>query len=359
MKFQRLSQRRLLLCTIAFVVGVSTAPVLATPEAKPAQTKTTAATPARSNRKRSGQKQIGQAETGGESRRGQGRQAERQEKRRGEAGRQADRHSPAPCAPGHDARVSDQHAGQGGARSDGDPADHRLLAGDAGRRCSEPRRVPEPASPIVRAHAAPAAPLAAAESASTSAADVALVKQAIDLVRRGKVSEASAVQKTVSDPLAQKLIEWAILRSDESAAGFDRLAAFVSANPSWPNATMLRRRTESALWDERRDLRDRARVLPHLQADHRQGALRARARAARRGRQRRRRAARAPGLARGHLLAAGRAHGDGHARRPADARRSQGAHGSAPLRRGRRGRDAHGGAARRDRAGDRAGRARP
>ena len=114
--------------------------------------------------------------------------------------------------------------------------------------------MPEPASPIVRAHAAPAAPLAAAESASTSAADVALVKQAIDLVRRGKVSEASAVQKTVGDPLAQKLIEWAILRSDESAAGFDRLNAFVSTNPSWPSIMTLRRRTESALWDERRDL---------------------------------------------------------------------------------------------------------
>ena len=114
--------------------------------------------------------------------------------------------------------------------------------------------LPEAASPVVRARATPAAPLVAAETASTSSADIALTRQAIDLVRGGKLTEASTVQKTIGDPLAQKLIEWALLRSDDSSAGFDRLNAFISANPSWPNATMLRRRTESALWDERRDL---------------------------------------------------------------------------------------------------------
>ena len=98
----------------------------------------------------------------------------------------------------------------------------------------------------------PTAPLAAAESVATPAADIALVKQALDLVRRGKTSEATATQKTIGDPLARKLVEWAILRSDENDAGFDRFAAFSGENASWPNSTMMRRRAESALWDERR-----------------------------------------------------------------------------------------------------------
>ena len=56
----------------------------------------------------------------------------------------------------------------------------------------------------------------------------------------------------IGDPLARKLVEWTILRSDENDGGFDRLAAFSNDNPSWPNSTMMRRRAESALWDERR-----------------------------------------------------------------------------------------------------------
>ncbi len=106
--------------------------------------------------------------------------------------------------------------------------------------------------PPTRTAALPASPLVAAESPATPAADIALVKQATELVRRGKTSEATALQKSIGDPLARKLIEWTIVRSDENDAGFDRLAAFSIENPSWPNAIMIRKRAEGALWDERR-----------------------------------------------------------------------------------------------------------
>jgi soluble lytic murein transglycosylase len=115
-----------------------------------------------------------------------------------------------------------------------------------------PPVAPAYAPPPVRASLVPAAPFAAAESATTPATDVALAKQAIDLVKRGKTTEAATVQKTIGDPLARKLVEWTIVRGEENDAGFDRLSAFSSENPSWPNATMIRRRAESALWDERR-----------------------------------------------------------------------------------------------------------
>ncbi len=107
-------------------------------------------------------------------------------------------------------------------------------------------------TPPIRRAALPVAPLAAAESSATPAADVALTKQALDLVRRGKTGDATTVQQTISDPLARKLVEWTILRSDENDTGFNRFAAFSAENPSWPNAITIRKRAESALWDEKR-----------------------------------------------------------------------------------------------------------
>ena len=82
-----------------------------------------------------------------------------------------------------------------------------------------------------RVAAVPRAPLVAAESAATPAADVALVKQALDLARKGKTSAATELQKTIGDPLARKLVEWTILRSDESDAGFSRFAALQFREP--------------------------------------------------------------------------------------------------------------------------------
>jgi soluble lytic murein transglycosylase len=99
----------------------------------------------------------------------------------------------------------------------------------------------------------PAAPFATATTASTSAADIALVKRALDLVRAEETSKAVAVQKTIEDPLARKLVEWAVLRSNDHEANFERFAGFITANPSWPSVGMMRKRAENALWDEKRD----------------------------------------------------------------------------------------------------------
>ena len=49
-------------------------------------------------------------------------------------------------------------------------------------------------------------------AASPLSGDLAAVKQAIDLVRKAKTSEATAIKKTIGDPAAQKLVEWLILR---------------------------------------------------------------------------------------------------------------------------------------------------
>ena len=100
---------------------------------------------------------------------------------------------------------------------------------------------------------AAAAPLAVASTPSTPSPEVAAVKEAISLARKGKASEAYDVQKTISDPVARKLVEWAILRSDDNNGDFARYVAFINENPTWPSIGLLRRRAEAALWQDRLD----------------------------------------------------------------------------------------------------------
>jgi soluble lytic murein transglycosylase len=137
--------------------------------------------------------------------------------------------------------------------------------------------LPRPRPHIASAHATPAGPPAAeyhtasptpaaapaprdepavayTPATTTSEADLASVKQAIELARRGKAKEATEVEGRIGDPLARKLVEWAILRSDDNLADSARFRAFIAANPSWPSLLMFRRRAEAMLWQERADL---------------------------------------------------------------------------------------------------------
>jgi len=91
------------------------------------------------------------------------------------------------------------------------------------------------------------------EHAPELTGDLAVVKDVIDLARRGKTSDATDAAKTIGDPAAQKLAEWFILRHSESQANFSRYAAFITANPDWPGAALMRRRAESRLWQEQSD----------------------------------------------------------------------------------------------------------
>ena len=81
--------------------------------------------------------------------------------------------------------------------------------------------------------------------------DLAAVRDAILAARRGRTSEATDIQAGITDPVGRKLVEWYLLRHSDSAAGFSRYAAFVAANPGWPSITLLRRRTEARMWQER------------------------------------------------------------------------------------------------------------
>ncbi|MCC6777662.1 MAG: transglycosylase SLT domain-containing protein [Hyphomicrobiales bacterium] len=85
-------------------------------------------------------------------------------------------------------------------------------------------------------------------------ADLAALKEAVTAARRGRIAQAEDQLRSISDPVARKLVEWAILRSDEnSSVEFNRYMSFVADNPSWPAINLLRRRGEATLWSDRRD----------------------------------------------------------------------------------------------------------
>ncbi|MGA8990198.1 MAG: lytic transglycosylase domain-containing protein [Rhodoplanes sp.] len=90
-------------------------------------------------------------------------------------------------------------------------------------------------------------------AATPLSGDLSAVKQAIDLVRKSKTSEATGIKKSIDDPVAQKVVEWLILRDPSGNAGFGRYAAFIADTPSWPGIRLLRRRAEGRLWQERSD----------------------------------------------------------------------------------------------------------
>ena len=98
--------------------------------------------------------------------------------------------------------------------------------------------VPSVSSPVVR----PASPLPP---------DLAIVKQAIELVRQGRPRKATTLAMSITDPVGQKLVEWALLRHAESEARFERYATFINANPDWPSVPLLRQRTEARLQEPR------------------------------------------------------------------------------------------------------------
>ncbi|WGD56416.1 lytic transglycosylase domain-containing protein [Bradyrhizobium sp. CB1650] len=81
--------------------------------------------------------------------------------------------------------------------------------------------------------------------------DLAALKDAIDLARKGKTGDATAARDRIIDPAGQKLAEWFILRHSETTANFDRYAAFIAANPDWPSSALMRRRAEARLWQDK------------------------------------------------------------------------------------------------------------
>ena len=97
------------------------------------------------------------------------------------------------------------------------------------------------------------APMAVAATSATSQADRDALERVIELLGNRNVNDATQVRDTITDPVAQKLAEWLILRSEDNGVPAERYRAFIIANPSWPSLNLFRRRGEATLWDDRRE----------------------------------------------------------------------------------------------------------
>ena len=129
-------------------------------------------------------------------------------------------------------------------------------ARDATPAAAPPAPLAAPAPLPARARATPhkpVTPAAVAATSSTPQADMDALENVIELIRKHKPDDATQVEATISDPVAKKLSEWLILRSDNNNATVERYRAFLNANPSWPSQTILRKRLEAALWDDQRE----------------------------------------------------------------------------------------------------------
>lgn len=140
------------------------------------------------------------------------------------------------------------HAGKGSQTQhhNHDSAPHKTASSRDGRRRTTDQSTSGVPLPIPR-------PAASAPAVEDLPPDLALTKQAIDLVRQRQLGEATVIAKQIGDPVGQKLVEWALLRRSETEAGFERYAAFISGNPDWPSLSRLRRHAEASLWQEPRD----------------------------------------------------------------------------------------------------------
>jgi len=94
--------------------------------------------------------------------------------------------------------------------------------------------------------------------------DLGALKDAIDLSRKARTNDATEAQQKITDPAARKLAEWFILRHPDSQAPFSRYAAFIADNPDWPGVTLMHRRAEARLWQEKVD----AATVHSFTADH-------------------------------------------------------------------------------------------
>jgi soluble lytic murein transglycosylase len=113
-----------------------------------------------------------------------------------------------------------------------------------------PARTPKPAAATPTASPR----FATAATDFTSGPDIATLKEAVAAARKSNIAQAAELQKTINDPLARKLVEWAILRSENiESIELSRYTAFIAENASWPSMGLLRRRAEATLWADRPD----------------------------------------------------------------------------------------------------------
>jgi soluble lytic murein transglycosylase len=96
---------------------------------------------------------------------------------------------------------------------------------------------------------------------------------ALNAYKAGRIADGDAIANQQLDPAVKAALEWAAIRSARSTLGLTRLQAFLSAYPEFPMADWIRRRAESALFDEHRPHSDIRAFFTHYQPDTAAGKI--------------------------------------------------------------------------------------
>lgn len=80
-----------------------------------------------------------------------------------------------------------------------------------------------------------------------SSQDLIVARQAMAAVNEKKWALARSRANRLRDPAARKLFQWLEASEPGADTTFEAIAAFIEANPDWPDQTLLRRRAEEAM----------------------------------------------------------------------------------------------------------------
>lgn len=108
-----------------------------------------------------------------------------------------------------------------------------------------------PASPAPLA--APPVPPALSLAARQPEHDWTGFAEAVAYYKAGDLARGDAAAATAQDETVKLALEWVALRTFPREAGFERLQNFMQAHPVWPALAWLKKRSEEALWGDRKN----------------------------------------------------------------------------------------------------------
>jgi soluble lytic murein transglycosylase len=90
--------------------------------------------------------------------------------------------------------------------------------------------------------------IAPVRNLSPTAAEIALIREAIAALTANEPAKSRALRDQLSDPVARKLIDWVRLRG--GLGELSEYRTFLNENPAWPDRTLLNQRLDEALFTQ-------------------------------------------------------------------------------------------------------------
>ena len=82
--------------------------------------------------------------------------------------------------------------------------------------------------------------------------DLTGLAEAIAFYKADDLARGDSAAATAKDKIVKTALEWIALRSFPRETGFERLQAFMQAHPVWPALDWLKKRSEEALFGDRK-----------------------------------------------------------------------------------------------------------